>query len=143
MTVLRSMASAVVAALALACGGTTTDPLLDGGSEGQAQDGQPQDVAPDTNGPWPCGSSTCGSGDLCIHPCCGGAAPMCIPFEDGGTCPAGYTPSTQCYGLGTGTSGCMPPPCTPPPPYCAPASSGQFCSPYNQSQPRDCYETCA
>ncbi len=56
MKVIHTVASTALAALALACGGSTTDPLLDGGSDGQAQDGQPQDVGPDTNGPWPCGT---------------------------------------------------------------------------------------
>ena len=125
---------------AVACGGSTIDP----GDGGGGDSGQ-QDAAPDTWGPYPCGSNTCGSGEICVHPCCGGAMPACVPFtDDAGTCPQGYTPSNSCYGLPSGTSGCEPPPCTPPPPYCTPVSSPQnMCSPYQSNSSRDCYLMCA
>ena len=128
---------ATAAALAIACGGATDDPFDAGdGSAEAAPDG-----GPDTSGPWQCGDSTCGSGEYCIHPCCGGAPPMCEPYEDGGTCPPGTTPSTNCYNLGTGPGGCAPPPCTPPPPYCTPTMPSDGCPTSNGS--RDCYEACA
>ena len=126
----------VLALGAVACGGATIDP----GDGGGGDSGQ-NDAAPDTWGPYPCGSNTCGSSEICIHPCCGGAMPMCDPFlDDAGTCPPGDTPSTQCYGPNGLTSGCQPPPCTPPPPYCAPANQ---CMPNGPGTTRDCYEMCA
>lgn len=119
-----------MAALAIACGGATVD--VDGGPDVQ------QEAAPDTSGPYPCGTTTCQSGEVCVHPCCGGAPPPCVPFEDAGVCPAGYQPSNYCNGY---QYGCAPPPCTPPPPYCTPASSG--CPYSGMSSGRDCYEECA
>jgi hypothetical protein len=92
------------------------------------------------SGPYACGATTCQSGEICVHPCCGGAPPPCVPADDGGTCPAGYSFSGMCFNGGD----CAPPPCTPPPAYCAPASSaGVQCSPTTPNQPRDCYLTCA
>lgn len=57
---------------------------------------------------------------ITVHPCCGGALPLCIPV-DGGACPAG-TQLGQCFGNGGPTTGCAMT-CTPAPPYCAPAGS--------------------
>lgn len=65
-----------------------------------------------------CGSQVCGPGQYCVHPCCGGGAPLCLPPpEDGGTCPAGTSYTDSC--ISTGLPGCEPEPCTPPPPYCS------------------------
>jgi hypothetical protein len=61
-----------------------------------------------------CGKMSCGDTDLCVHPCCGGAPPLCEPPPGAGCAAAGWTPCTQ----SDGTAGCMPPPCTPPDPYC-------------------------
>ena len=130
----------VVALGAVACGGATLDP----GDGGGGDSGQ-QDAAPDTSGPYPCGSTTCGSGEICVHPCCGGAPPPCEPpLDDAGTCPPG-THWGQCNYPGPGgPEGCVMDPCTPPPPYCAPVNDPQnYCTPMYQNQPRDCYEMCA
>ncbi len=88
------------------------------------------------DGPYACGTTTCGSGQVCIHPCCGGAAPPpCVSADDAGACPAGYAKSGAC---GVGSSGqCGAIPCTPPPAYCAPAPGSGVCS------GRDCDEECA
>jgi hypothetical protein len=128
----RLLASSIMVALAIACGGTTTD--VDGGFDAQ------KDVAPDTSGTYACGTNQCQSGEICVHPCCGGAPPPCVPLDDGGTCPAGYT-MNYCGNLAT--NGCVPPPCTPPPPYCSPGNQPHACTATNPSTPRDCYETCA
>jgi hypothetical protein len=67
-----------------------------------------------------CGTQTCAASQYCVSPTCGGgAAPTCNPVDDAGTCDAGWTLSTDCYVMGSGFGvGCMPPPCTPPAPYC-------------------------
>ncbi len=132
----RLLVLSMLAAISVACGGVTIDPLLDGGSDGYSLD-----TGKDSSEPFSCGTSTCGGDQICIHPCCGGVQPACEPLEDGGTCPAGYTISNQCYNFGTGgTTGCEPPPCTPPPPYCAPSGSSNTCGLQNDSH--DCYEAC-
>jgi hypothetical protein len=128
----RVMGFLVMGGVALACGGTSIDPLLDGGGG---------ETGKDSSEPFACGTSTCDGDQICIHPCCGGAAPVCEPLEDGGTCPSGYVLSTQCYNLGGSTTGCQAPPCTPPPPYCAPSSSSNMCG--FQQTGHDCYEACA
>ena len=122
-----------IAAIGFACGGTTVDPLSDGGNN----DGSSIDTGKDSNEPFACGGATCNSNEVCMHPCCGGAPPPCEPLEDGGTCPDGYVISNQCYNFGTGgTTGCAPPPCKPPPDYCAPAKD---CT---MTQGHDCYLLC-
>jgi hypothetical protein len=73
------------------------------------------DAPPPANGPIPCGTTTCGATSYCVHPCCGGAPPACVPKSDGGTCPAGTHPSSC---IAPGGEGCEADPCTPPPPYC-------------------------
>jgi hypothetical protein len=75
-----------------------------------------------------CGSSSCTSGKLCVHPsCASGTPPQCDPLvQDGGQCQPGWTYEAQCP-PGSGTHpGCVPPPCTPPEPFCfdIPASCG-------------------
>jgi hypothetical protein len=132
----RLLVLLVIAALSVACGGVTIDPLLDGGGDAYSPD-----TGKDSSEPFACGTSTCGGDQICIHPCCGGAPPACEPLQDGGTCPAGFTISNQCYNFGTGgTTGCEPPPCTPPPPYCAPSGTSNTCGLQNDSH--DCYEAC-
>ena len=64
--------------------------------------------------------STCPAGSLLVYPCCGGAPPPCYEVPDGGMCPEG-TELEWCP-IGGGM-GCVPPPCEPDPPYCAPAGS--------------------
>jgi hypothetical protein len=68
-------------------------------------------------GPIRCGSATCAGDNVCVNPCCGGTAPPCLAIPDGGVCPVG---SSQCTTPGGGP-GCVTP-CTPPPPFCQPAS---------------------
>lgn len=69
---------------------------------------------PDDAGvPSSCGGATCTGGERCIHPCCGGAGPVCEPLPDGGVCGA-----DEPCALGDGQMGCRRL-CTPPPPYCS------------------------
>ncbi len=130
----------LLCAFALACGDATSP-------AGDASADATKDTAPDVvqSGPIACGSTTCQGTDLCVIPCCGGATPLCDPFEDdAGTCPDGDTPSTQCPNAGT-PAGCMPPPCTPAPRFCAPATGG-YCNPSNETYHltgRDCIEVCS
>ena len=69
-----------------------------------------------------CGSNTCSPTQFCVHPCCGGAPPACLPNPnpDGGTCPHGpctfVGPNAACNNL---ANCCAAAPCTPPAPYCA------------------------
>lgn len=128
----RLLGFLVMGAVALACGGTTIDPLLDGGGN---------DTGKDSSEPFACGTTTCSGDQICIHPCCGGAPPPCEPLDDGGTCPAGYVFSNQCWNGNGSSSGCVPPPCTPPPPYCAPGGPNNMCG-FEQNGSRDCYEAC-
>src|SRR5438477_5366269 len=96
----RVLGFLVLAGVALACGGTTVDPLLEGGANDGANDGYSRDASE----PFSCGTSTCGGDEVCVHPCCGGAPPMCEPLDDGGTCPDGYTISNQCWNNGGSTT---------------------------------------
>jgi hypothetical protein len=66
-----------------------------------------------------CGAASCSASEVCVNPCCGGAAPPCQPAPDGGACPAG---AYGCVVTPGGRPGCATP-CTPPPPFCQPASS--------------------
>jgi len=65
-----------------------------------------------------CGSAEpCSTGQICVHPSCGGGVAVCEKLPDGGQCPSGWTYTANCAtGVGPG---CVPPPCTPPPPFCA------------------------
>jgi hypothetical protein len=141
---MKRLACGLLAAVAVACGGATVGPLGDGGADAVADApvDSPHDAPPDGAGPWACGATTCQGTDLCIHPCCGGAPPPCVPLDDAGVCPDGYVESSQCYNLGGTNYGCAPPPCTPPPPYCSPGPSPN-CSQWGQQTGRDCYEVCA
>jgi hypothetical protein len=83
----------------------------DGGDAGESIDA----------GQLSCGSLSCAANQYCVRPTCGGGtAPPCNPVDDAGLCDAGWTFSVMCYvpGIGIG-SGCSPPPCTPPAPFCA------------------------
>jgi hypothetical protein len=64
-----------------------------------------------------CGDTACASGQVCVHPSCGGGVAVCTPPQDAGTCPAGWTYMAFC--VSRGGPGCTPPPCDPPLPYCA------------------------
>ena len=65
-----------------------------------------------------CGARSCTSGEVCVRPGCGGGIQVCDPFPDGGQCPSGWT-ETLCFAT-PNRMGCVPPPCTPPAPFCAP-----------------------
>jgi hypothetical protein len=79
-----------------------------------------------TGGLTQCGEGICTSGQLCVHPSCGGTAPQCNPLPDGGQCPTGWTYRAICNTAPTPGPGCEAPPCIPPAPYCLtrPASCG-------------------
>ena len=119
----------------MGCGGVTID-LGDGGTDGAA------DAQPDNNGSWPCGDTTCASGNVCVHPCCGGVAPVCDPANDAGVCPAGDIKGGACFQMQPGDD-CAPPACQPPPPYCQPENTTQCPGNDPQNDSRDCYEACA
>jgi len=79
-----------------------------------------------TGGSALCGVRACTSGELCVHPSCGGAPPVCNPLPDGGQCPAGWIARSSCPFGGVQGPGCEAPPCTPPASYCLtpPAACG-------------------
>lgn len=130
------MVAAIVGSVG--CGGAI-NPFGDGGPDA-AGDSQPQpDAQPDNNVPWPCGDTTCNGSDICVHPCCGGVAPICEPEDDAGACPPDFTKGGPCV-KGPNGGDCAPPSCVPPPPYCSPSTTGG-CFP--QTSSRDCYEACA
>ncbi len=124
----------------MGCGGVSID-LGDGGSDA-AQDSQPADSSIDTFGPYPCGTTTCGTGDICVHPCCGGAQPLCDAPDDAGVCPTGDTKNGGGCFKTSPSDICSPPACEPPPPFCAPVDSNQ-CPEQQPNTGRDCYEECA
>jgi len=100
-----------------------------GGSGGNAGHGGSGGGTGGTGGVKACGTHLCTTGEICVHPSCGGIALPCVPLPDGGQCPSGYTYSSFCatFGSTPGSGpGCQPPPCTPPAPYClaVPASCG-------------------
>lgn len=72
-----------------------------------------------------CGTSSCTSGQICVHPSCGGGTPpQCVPLVgDGGQCPTGWMFQAQCPGGSGAVPGCVPLPCTPPVQFCAPLPS--------------------
>lgn len=91
----------------------------DASGDGDANDGSAKDATADSldlTGVYGCGKSACGTGEYCIHPCNGGVLRTCIPYAEGGTCPAN-TVTGYCMGdAGPITNGCVPPP---PPPFCS------------------------
>lgn len=66
----------------------------------------------------PCGTQTCTTDEVCVRPGCGGGVVVCDPLPDGGHCPQGWTESL--CPAPYGRYGCVPGPCTPPAPFCAP-----------------------
>jgi hypothetical protein len=72
-------------------------------------------------GSFACGTTACNSSQLCVHPCCGGAAPSCMPVPSLGGCPSNLVMVSACPG--TGRPGCQNPPCTPNPPFCIDGAS--------------------
>src|SRR5205807_4987913 len=86
-----------------------------------------------------CGTVTCSGDEICLHPCCGGAPPQCEAADDAGTCPQGTTETTSCSNY-SATNKCLPAPCTPPPPYCAPKAN--TCQGYLQDS-ENCFQGCA
>jgi hypothetical protein len=107
----------------------STTPLSDGGL--------PVDFAQ-----FVCGEHVCGPGQVCIHPCCGGAAPTCHPLPDGGRCDVNEMYLSSCAAPGVG--GCIPFNCVPPPAFCANVSapcacpSGSSCLPASASGDVSC-----
>lgn len=73
-----------------------------------------------------CGASSCAVDEVCVHPCCGGAAPPCMPLSDGGGCEPGFHWVAACSWPSSGGPACQGDPCTPPAPSCVkvPASCG-------------------
>lgn len=65
-----------------------------------------------TTGPVVCAETMCDPGQVCVHPCGGGAQPPCQPQEPDGTCPAGYEPDLagQCPDPCEGGACCAPEP---------------------------------
>lgn len=82
-----------------------------------------------------CGDTSCTSSEVCVRPGCGGGTPVCDPVLDGGQCPSGWTESL-CGGTPTRT-GCVPPPCTPPAPFCASLPASCSGSPSCTCLPQD------
>jgi hypothetical protein len=97
-----------------------------GGSGGAAGAGGHGGGSGGTGGSALCGSRACTSSELCVHPSCGGAAPLCMPVPDGGQCPTGWTYKQVCNTTPAPGPGCEAPPCTPPAAFCVtrPASCG-------------------
>ncbi|MCC6899838.1 MAG: hypothetical protein IT377_12735 [Polyangiaceae bacterium] len=93
---------------------------------------------PPADGPFACGTTTCSASQYCIHPCCGGAPPMCEPKPEGGTCPAGYHDGCQTGSCSSPSGCCEMDPCKPAPPYCADQPEAG-CS----LQGHDCHMACA
>lgn len=135
-----------------ACGGEAASPAggaldagadavvaADGASDAAAHDsGDAADGSSDSGGPLACGAATCGATEYCVHPCSGGALPLCNG-GDPAACPTG-TVSGSCLGDGGPTTGCVP---APPPPYC---SATPTCPANTQASPgggRDVRCTCA
>ena len=90
-------------------------------SDGQAHDdawradsGVPDSRVLDSVSPFfSCAKTLCIRGSqVCVHPCCGGARPQCLPKPDAGPCPEGTR-----EGCSSGEAGCETT-CTPDPPYC-------------------------
>jgi hypothetical protein len=116
------------------CGGVTTKDGGDAAADGATNDAPVfDDAGVDISGPYACGSITCGPGEYCVHPCCGGDAPLpCTPMPDSGMCPVG-THAEYCRSLSA--QGCVDDPCKPPPPYC---EKWQYCAiGYPKQQGRD------
>jgi hypothetical protein len=96
-----------------------------GGGPGRDDGGTPADGKADAIGK--ADADACPSDQVQVVPCCGGAPVECVPRLDGGACPMDTSldeSSCQSGSPGTRPGGpnavCMPAPCVPPVPYCAP-----------------------
>jgi hypothetical protein len=88
----------------------------DGAHDAAPTDGSAQGDAIDpADGPFACGAATCSATQYCENPCCGGAAPPCLPALDAGQCPVGTHADPTCWAA---SGACREDPCTPPPPFC-------------------------
>ncbi len=98
-----------------ATGGSDSGQVDTGDATGSSDGGQPT----------VCGSLTCTAGEVCINPCCGGPAPACFAPRDDGQCAPGSMPiDADLCGQRCGSETCcLPDPCVPDPPYCAPVES--------------------
>ena len=113
---MRTLVVTVGCVALMACGGTAAPNDDAGTKDGTAGDVSISDATkdgPNLDGPYACGTKTCTTGEYCIHPCCGGLPPPCVPRVDGGACGPGSHADPNC------TEGCRSDPCTPPPVYCA------------------------
>jgi len=119
---IKAMFLLAIVASASACdsSGVPSDAAADGGRGGTGGGGG-------AGGSALCGARACTTGELCVHPSCGGAPPVCNPLPDGGECPAGWMARQSCtFGGGVAGPVCEAPPCTPPAAYCItpPAACG-------------------
>jgi hypothetical protein len=112
--------------------GTGGDAGGSGGSAGQTGTGGAGGGA---GGAATCGERSCTSGEVCVHPACGGGVAVCDPVPDGGQCPSGWMQSL-CPGA-SGRIGCVPGPCTPPAPFCAPLPASCSGTPSCTCLPQD------
>jgi len=115
MRIASIISLAFLVSLVPACGSD------DGGGGDTGSPDAADTSVPDTpsNDPIACDDVTCSGEEYCVQPCCGGAAPFCMPAEMDGTCPPGYSMGGFCV---DGEGPCAPNPCTPPPGFCAPLS---------------------
>ncbi len=124
-----SAASGTGGAAASGSGGTATGGTS--GSGGGGSGGCAPEVPPGA-APVACGSATCTPDEICIRPCCGGPAPLCVPLPEGGAC----TPPDQPATCQDGQPGCLEG-CTPPPAFCVRAAD-VVCLSCDNPLPRNC-----
>lgn len=93
---------------------------------------------PPADAPFACGSQTCGVNQFCVNPCCGGAAPQCLPLGKNGACLPGFHAA-----LCQGGQGCEADPCTPPPPFCVDSASDPRAQGCRQSDDKSRSLACA
>ncbi len=98
-------------------GGDSTGEPVDGTASDASEAGPGQTDA----GSFACGPTTCEPGQVCVQPCCGGAAPSCSPVPTLGGCPSDRVMVSACPG--SGQPGCQTPPCHPDTPYCVDRTS--------------------
>jgi len=89
------------------CPGSACPIIIDAGTE---------DAAPDATELEACNGISCDASEICVYPSCGGGILPCEPPSDAGECPQGWSRGTCAFS----GEGCIPPPCTPPPAFCAP-----------------------
>jgi hypothetical protein len=68
-------------------GGNDAEEAVDG-VESDAPTAAQASPAETDAGSFACGTTACRSSQLCVHPCCGGAAPSCMPVPTLGDCPS-------------------------------------------------------